>query len=475
MSSFKAMALSGLLFLSLGLTGQSNMMLYNFDAVPQSLHTNPAMPQQTKVWVGLPVVSGVSLFYHNSGFSAADIFAEGTDINANLAEVTSQLGDNDHLALRQSADLLGVGFKAGKGYVSFGARQVFDFRMDLHKPFFNLLFGPEGNLTNFNMAGFSQETMIRHQAYLGYQYKLSPKLTIGARAKYIFGVGHSYVERSKLSVRQESPFQPAIIETDILVKTSGNTDPNLDNITEELLTENNGLAVDLGFNYELNDDWQVSASFLDWGSVEWTQNNRQYESKGQYEFNGVDIDFSEDDFQDNYEAALDSLEQELNINDTAGVAYDRQLARQIHAGVNWNINKKHSLGALYHARLWEGQTYHDLGLMYRAKLARWFQLTAGYSIINGTYNNVGLGFDLRLGPLQLYVLTDNLLGALQYQEAYTTSVNVGLNLAFYGKKDQEDEEEVSPEEKVKTPKPVPPEAPSDEEDEDDQAGQLSAL
>lgn len=381
------------------------------------------------------------------------------NINANLAEVTAQLEETDHLALRQSSDLLGVGFKAGKGFVSFGARQILDFRMDLHKPFFNLLFGPEGSLTNFSMEGFSQETVIRNQVYLGYQYDVTPKLTLGARAKYVFGLGHSYVKRSKLSVSQESPFEPAIIETDILVRTSGNTSPNLNNLTEELLTQNNGIALDLGFNYELNDHWQISGSILDWGSVEWTQNNRQFTSKGRYEFDGVDMDFSDDNFQDNYEATLDSLEQELNFQDTAGIAYERKLARQIYAGVNWKINEKQTLGALYHARLWEGQTYHDIGLTYRAKLARWFQLTAGYSIINGTYSNVGLGFDLRLGPVQLYVITDNLLGALNYQNTYTTSANVGLNLAFYGKKDQEKKGEVSPAEKAKTPDPVPPETP----------------
>jgi hypothetical protein len=36
------------LALSIGLSAQSDMMLYNFNAIPQSHYTNPAMPQQDK-------------------------------------------------------------------------------------------------------------------------------------------------------------------------------------------------------------------------------------------------------------------------------------------------------------------------------------------------------------------------------------------------------------------------------------------
>lgn len=79
-----------LLLISLGLSwtmvAQSDMMLYNFNAIPQVHHTNPAYPQQTKWYIGLPAISGFSTHYHNSGFALIDIFEAGTDINQNLAD-----------------------------------------------------------------------------------------------------------------------------------------------------------------------------------------------------------------------------------------------------------------------------------------------------------------------------------------------------------------------------------------------------
>jgi hypothetical protein len=93
-----------------GLSAQSDMMLYNFNAIPQSHYTNPAMPQQTKWYIGLPAISGISTHYHNSGFAPIDLLASGTNINDNLALITSKLDGRSQLNVNNRIELLGIGF-----------------------------------------------------------------------------------------------------------------------------------------------------------------------------------------------------------------------------------------------------------------------------------------------------------------------------------------------------------------------------
>ena len=47
-----------------------------------------------------------------------------------------------------------------------------------------------------------------------------------------------------------------------------------------------------------------------------------------------------------------------------------------------------------------------------------------------SYSNLGFGLSLRGGPLQFYVLTDNILAPFNLGGTRTASVSLGLNLVF---------------------------------------------
>lgn len=433
--------------LSLGLSAQSDMLLYNFNAIPQSLHTNPAMPQQTKVWIGLPAVSGFSFHYHNSGFSLVDIFEKGTDVNTNLENLSNRLNDQSQLTLNQSMDILGIGFKAGKSFISLGATQQFDFQMDLPYQLFQILFTDAGSITNLDLNKFDLETMVRTNFYVGYQQKfLDERLTVGLRVNYIMAQSHAYIDRMNLSLKNDSTYTLRA-QSDILVRTSGpaaldNTN-NLD-VMSLALPDNSGIGLNLGLHYKINDKMDVSASAIDLGTITYNSNNRDYVSNGEYEFNGVEFDLSDDDFSDNIDNLTDSLEAAFNFQEVDGRTYSRSLMNRYYASFNYHLTPKHSFGLLFHSRRWNGDFYNDYGFNYVGRWSRTFQFTAGYSMINGTMHNIGAGFDLKLGPFQLYLMSDNIFGAVDYAGLQTTNLRLGLNLTFYGrraKKIEEQEEE----------------------------------
>ena len=425
---------------SLIASAQSDMLLYNFNAISQSLHTNPAMPQQTKVWVGLPAISGFSTHYHNSGFSAVDIFAAGTDINANLRDVTASLDASSQLAVNQTVDLLGVGFRVNKGFVSLGATQHINVTMDIPYQLFNVLFSENDNsITQLDLSTFDLEVSNRTAFYLGYQHRfLDEKLSLGFRANYLIGQQHAYIERSNVSLTNDSTYS---IEgrSDILVRSAGASAFEEDALDPLNLAfaGNTGIAFNFGAHYQLNDTWSFSASVLDVGSITYNDYTRNYVSDSQFEFNGIEVDLAANDFDQALDRAVDSLEAGFNFQEVDGESYSRSLMPRIFAAANYHLNDKHAFGALYHSRVWNGEAFHDFGVNYQGRISRTFQWTAGYSVINGTVHNVGAGFDLKLGAFQLYLMSDNILGMVDFGGLQTTNFRFGINLTFYGKKDKE--------------------------------------
>lgn len=437
--------LTGVLLLGGGcLSAQSDLMLYNFNGVAQSMHLNPAMPQQTKFWIGLPVLSGYNLSYHNNSFSLIDVFETGTNINDNLAQVTARLDEQSHMAIHSSIDLFGLGFSTKKGFFTAGANQVVDFRMDMPRELFQLLFSQDQTLTNFALTDFDLEAIARTNYYVGYQHRLmNDRLTIGGRFKYIFGQTHGYTDRVNLSLKNRDDYT-LVATTDILARRAGANDFDFDNIdaVRVAFSGNQGYAVDLGFNFKLNDHLEFSASVIDWGSINWEEFAHESSSKGQYVFEGIKTNLDPDNMDQSLQNTQDSLEAAFGFQDTAIAGYSRTLMSRAFFSVNYNLNEKHSLGAIYHHRNWNGQLYHDLGVNYVGRWARGFQFTAGYSIIDGTYGNVGLGMSFKTGPVQLYMMTENIIGAVAFTELYSSNIRVGINLSFYGKKDKEEEDEV---------------------------------
>jgi len=431
------------LALSIVLSAQSDMMLYNFSAIPQSHYTNPAMPQQTKWYIKLPAISGISTHYHNSGFSAADIFEAGTDINDNLAQLATNLDDRSQLSINNRIELLGIGFKVGNGFVNIGANQSVNFTMDIPYQLFQILFSGNGSISNLELNEFDLEVLARTDFYLGYQHRfLKDRLTLGVKAKYIYGQQHAYIDRINLKLQNDGPFRINAV-TDVLVRTSGpSAFDNFDagQIMDLALPNNTGFAFDLGAHYKINDHFDVSASLLDLGSITYNDNNRDYVSKGEFEFEGIEFDLSQDDFSQVIEDATDSLEAAFNFREEDGNVYSRDLMRRAFVSVNYHINDRHSLGALFHTRIWNGEYFNDYGINYVNRLSRTFQFTTGYSLINGTQHNIGAGFDLKLGAFQLYLMTDNALAA-DYATVQTTNFRFGVNLTFYGKREKKKEKQ----------------------------------
>ena len=58
-------------------------------------------------------------------------------------------------------------------------------------------------------------------------------------------------------------------------------------------------------------------------------------------------------------------------------------------------------------------------------------------MFNKSYTNLGLGVALKGGPVQLYIVTDNVLGMIFPQNTKSIQFHFGINLLFGKKKSEE--------------------------------------
>ena len=203
--------------------------------------------------------------------------------------------------------------------------------------------------------------------------------------------------------------------------------------------QNSGFGLDLGAFYKLNEKWDISASVIDLGFIKWSTERVDYVSNGEFEFEGIDADLSNDKPVEDgaFDAVLDSIGEALEFEEVeGGPSYTKALPSRIFLGANYKLNEKHAFGGVYHMKLWNGKAYHDFSVNYQSRLSRGFQYTVSYSVINGTYNNVGLGMQFKAGPMQLYLISDNVLDIIWYENLQSSNMRAGLNITLFDKKDK---------------------------------------
>jgi hypothetical protein len=425
------------LLLSQVALGQIYTTQYNFESFNQNLLINPANPHPYRFVVGFPVASGLSVNYTNTLFKLGDVM-NNNEANENIKRIIDNLQDKERLNLYQNADILFAGFGVNRGYISFGIQQELTLNVQVPSELLRYLYygNNEGGAerSTLSISDFNAEVILQNNYHIGYQHwLLDSTLILGGRFKFISGTAHARFNRFNASIYSDI-FEWSI-QTDILAEVSGGG--YFDDYTQ-LVTNplaffqggNNGWGLDFGVTYLLP-KMKISASVLNIGQINWNQDIRIYQSKGTFTWNGVEI--NEEDQDVDFDDVFDSLSNTFEFKEIDPYSYRTQLPMQVLASYEFQLHPKHAFAATYQGSVWSGNMYHNAGINYIGRYAKRFSLILGYSRLNGNLNNFGLGFTAALGPVQLFLLTDNAWGVFRITELSATSVRFGLNLVFFDK------------------------------------------
>ena len=442
-----------LFFACLYAKAQQDFTLYNMQEIPQSSYNNPSNQFNGKFFIGLPVISSNYFSVSNSDFAYSDaIKKDGDSLNLDFNAILSKVNNDNYFSFNSRLDLFSFGITIlPTTQITFNVTENVNFRMNYTKDLIELIYkgnaGFDDNTANFEGIGIS---LNHYREYaLGLSHQLNEKWRVGGKFKYLYGMENIYSERTDISLVTDPETFELTFLADISVKTSGVDGTNSDLGTSDYISKRKnrgrGFAVDLGANYQLNEKWSLNASILDLGAIRWRNNTKSYSNNGeQFVYKGIELDaFAEDeqesatnDGETSFDRVLDSLEKSLAI-DTTSDPYTAPITSRFYIGANYKLNDKSMFGGVIQSEVFQRKIIPSITLSYNRKVTQYFSVAGSYTIINGSFTNLGLGVNFNPGPVQLYAVTDNVFGVFWPQHQRHVQVRFGINLIFGGNKKNE--------------------------------------
>ena len=449
------------LFVATYLGAQNKQLLYNFTDIPQTLMTNPGADVKYKLYAGFPFLSGISMNLGSSGFSAYDLFAnDGIDFNTKLRNVISKTTSKDMLSLNQQLELFSGGFRIGteddRSYLSFGLYQEFDFLSYVPQDIATLVINGNKDYLGrrFNLADISAKADLLSVFHIGINKKIKDNFIVGVRAKIYSSIFNaSSVNNSGYIYTAPSvdAYYEQIVYSNLQLNTSGiaqykNTS-NIDNLGADikkgiLLGGNLGLGVDFGVTYYPQPNVQITASLLDLGFVNHLKNVESYSYNGIYNYKGLVPNFNNENAA---EANYKEFKQAIDLV-TLNTKYTSWRPTKLNTSVQYSLGEyredvacnceggnntvlyKSDIGTQLFIMTTPKSPLMALTAFYKRNFSKNFQMKATYTVDSFSFTNLGLGMSTKVGPINFYVLADNLLSYADISKANSLSFQLGLNV-----------------------------------------------
>jgi len=457
---FSLLLMAGLFISNLVSAQKMNNTLYLMQNVPQSNQLNPAIQPECKVFLGFPGLSSIYLNYANNGFTYNDIIKDGTGLQKDslVVDINSfhdALQSTNTIVNQLDYTFFSLGIRAEKMFFTLDVSSKIDSRLGFDKGLVSFL--KNGNASYMgrtaNLGAIGLEGTAYNEVALGVSKQVTEKLTVGVKAKMLFGVANMHMDESNLSVYTSQSGDLVQLRSKQLMKVSmpleitEETDPDgtryiddIDVLDDDLDatffsgTNNKGFAFDLGATYQFDDRTTFYASILDIGGIKW---NDTYELSQDATFDWKGGDWSQSgnsndpnyrEIEDVMEDLTDSIADAFRFKDEAG-SYSRALPCKVYLGGTYKLNESVNVGAVSRTEIYNGKLRPSLSLSANTRVVRNFSASVSYSMVNNSYNNIGVGIAAKLGPFQIYAVSDNIL-AMNPNTAKTANLRFGMNMIF---------------------------------------------
>ena len=422
---------------------QKNFTLYHLNQTSQANYLNPGFKNKNRVYVSLPIgMQTISLMH--SGFKLSDLIetrSQDDSLNLNISNAISKMAKTNYLNMEMSNELLGFGFRIKKNFFSFNATNRFQARFTYPKDLFTLAVQGNGKdflgkRASFDGLGFDLMSYVEYG--LGYNRDVNDKLTVGGRIKLLSGVANIQTVKSQLGITTDPTSFDLTIDGGMRVNTANLdstalNDPSL--IAQSAFSfKNLGLGLDLGASYQLLNKLQLNASLLDLGYIRWKTNVTNYVSSDvNYTFKGIDLNdtLASDKLTDTIGKVFNQ-HQEHN-------AYTTKLHSKFYLGAKYEFNKYFYSSALLYNEIVAKKYTAGLSVAINARLRNWLYASLNYSAYGRSYNNVGFGFNIKGGPIQFYVMSDNILAFMNPENAKHVHASFGINIVVGPRRDKDED------------------------------------
>lgn len=429
------------LLLTFSATAQQQMGLHFMQPTLQSASINPALRPENHRW-GINIMDYNTLAMFPVSYSQYLTREGGSRVLDMDALIESLDAEGNPVSSWQSFSGLGFGFQAKKWWFGLRSELCVDLNMNIPRDLLGVAWRGNAHYIGQHIEiGPSASGALYNSVNLQVNYEVTPKWTAGITAKYLTGIIGGQTTRDNMHLYTDTAIYAVSFQSDYVLQLGGfnpsglyvswdetTNSPNFQ-FQDSNIENGNGVGVDVGLRYRHDDKLTVNASLMNVGSISW-ENASEYTSNGTYTYNGIIMDdfVSTDSF--NLEVNLDSLFDVFDVQATpTRMTYN--LPSSFYLSGMYKIRPQLAVGALFQAERFNTD-FSRLGAALHAQWSpnNWFQtgLTVGKRSL--TPFTVGMHLMVKPGPVQLYVVTDNLIGMVSPINNNPSGMRVGMNLLF---------------------------------------------
>jgi len=415
---------------------------------PYQMKANPATDLPYESVMSL-VVGNIGLDVQNSTLRYDNLFefdAQGKPTTINPRKFANSLRENNFLGINLNVDLFTLYRRLNRNSMltfNYGVKTQAD--MKFNDGLFKLLsYGNSAFVGENNPAKVDLDVnaQVYQEFAVGYQRNITEQFSVGGRAKLLFGFANittdafdaqlftdadSYALRlmENVAVRAALPMAVYAHEGELL--TNGP-------FKVGQVFRNPGFGVDLAAEYRFNDRFSAVAAVHDLGFIHWGLNNLEMKSKvndagqfydnGAFLFDGMDIDlFADQNYLNHF---LDSLQRYFDLSFTSLEKYNTALNTNLLLRGNYDLDANNRFSLQMQGRFLGSGFRPAMTLAYSGSFFHMLDVCATYTIMPGSYDNIGLGIAGVFNTFHIYLTTNNIIGCFSPLNASGLNAQMGI-------------------------------------------------
>jgi hypothetical protein len=384
----------------------------------------------------------------NMPYAFNDIFSlnkEGLNYMIDLKKMTANTGSNKYFLFRSGFDWIHFSGKKDDAVWRFAIEEKLTAASGFHNNFLHMIYGGNMKFLGQEYAmGLSLGEIHVRSINFTWSQPLNEKIDAGITAKFYSGRSLFTLQSGVYLHTQE---KMEYIDMGISGKGKSSVPILLNQITGhdgntiQFLNylfgiRNPGLGFDLGINYKVNENIQLSASINDLGFIYWNRNTTTFTADGEYRWNGIDISepinlgtvkyLRESNslvaFRDSF---LNGLFQPYNDS------YFTNSPISFNAGGSFKIDNKLSFATTIETYYFSN--FNKFNLTFASIFTPWksFSLTSGLMFSNRAFLSIPISLAFNGKLINASISTYNTIGLLlpQSTKYFGGHINLSFNLS----------------------------------------------
>lgn len=427
---------------------------------PYQMIANPATDLPYRCVFSFPMLGNIGMDLQNTSLRYDNLFefnAEGRPTIINLRKFANSIKEDNYLGLNTDIDVFTFYHRLGKGMMTFDWSVKSQFGLGYNDGLFKLLaygnsaFVGEDHPVKINL---NVNERVYQEFALGYQRKVNEHLSVGGRAKLLFGLADvttdvceaklftdadTYALRLEENVAMKAALPNAIyVDENGIMKTDGP-------LKVDDLFGNLGFGLDLAVEYRINKHFSAVAAIQDLGFIQWDKNNvsltsnindaGQFYDDGGFLFSGLDVEqlqlISSDELY--RKQFLDTLQQYFQLELSPLEKYNTALNTNILLRGNYDVNACNRFSVQLQGCFLNNDLRPAMTLAYSGSFFKMLDVCATYTMVKNGFDNLGIGLGCKLGAFHIYMTSNNVINFFKPLNTNITNLRFGIVFNILGK------------------------------------------